>query len=544
MQALIAQLNPTIGDLDGNTRKILSTLLRAREKKIEVVVFPELSITGYPPSDFLFQESFIAATQKKLEEILPATKGMFVVVGLPRINPAKKEKPLHNSAAVIADGKLLGYYDKQLLPTYDVFDERRYFEPGHETKVWEYKGKKIAVVICEDMWQHAGLTDVAIYPKDPIEELIPLKPDLLINLSASPYHFQKSDTRTRVCAKGAETLKCPTILCCQVGGNDQLVFDGYSLYLSGNGELLGLAKGFEEDELIIDLNAPICPCPHEFDPWHDLYYAIVLGLRDYFEKSGFTKACLGLSGGIDSALVATIAADALGPKNVLGVTMPSCYSSKGSVDDSKKLAENLGIDYLCIPIEEAFSKYLDILSPHFAGKESDVTEENLQSRIRGMILMALSNKHGYVVLSTGNKSELALGYCTLYGDMCGGLGVISDVIKTHVYELCRWINREKEIIPQSILDKPPSAELRPDQRDTDSLPDYAIVDAVLRSYVEDYLSPTEVAEKHDLPLELVTDLIQRVHRAEYKRRQSSPGIRVSKKSFGTGRIYPIVQKWR
>lgn len=543
MKTLIAQLNPTVGDLAGNSAKIISTLGRARAQGVDLVLFPELVITGYPPSDFLFQEAFIDAAEQKVGEILSETVGMLVFVGLPRRNHAKGGKSLYNSCAVLGDGKLLGFYDKGLLPTYDVFDERRYFEPGSCVRTWQWKGKTIGVTICEDIWGHAGLPGMN-YPRDPVAELLPLKPDLVVNLSASPYHFEKREIRFQVCAKAAETLKCPLLFCSQVGGNDQLVFDGCSLVVDGKGNLLQMARGFVEEELLIDLEevgaAQEAP---SFDSLRDLYKALCLGVRDYFHKSGFQKACLGLSGGIDSALVAVIAAEALGPENVLGVAMPSRYSSPGSLSDAKALAENLGIGFTEISIEEPFSAYLSVLEPHFEGKGPNIAEENLQARVRGMLLMALSNKLGYIVLSTGNKSELALGYCTLYGDMCGGLGVISDVTKGRVYELARFLNREREVIPRSSIEKPPSAELRVGQKDTDSLPDYAIVDAVLEGYVEEYLSPEEIAKAHSLPLSLVTDLVTRIHRAEYKRRQSPPGIRVTKKAFSLGRIYPIVQKW-
>lgn len=543
MRILVAQLNLIIGDLEGNTQKIIETLDRARSKEVDVVLFPELTICGYPPEDLMLHRSFIEAMDEYLEKIIRASARLFVVVGVVRKNTGKGEKSLFNSAAIIEEGKLLGYQDKWLLPTYDVFDERRYFEPGSDMRVWKYKGKKIGVIICEDIWQHAGYVDCTKYHRDPVQELEKHKPDVLLNLSASPYQYQKPDMRVTVCTKAARTLKCPVLLCCQVGGNDQLVFDGYSVYVDKKGNLSQLAKGFEEDEMIIDIQSESEACPMSYEPIRDLYSALVLGVRDYFHKSGFKKGCLGLSGGIDSALVACIAVDALGKEHVLGIAMPSRYSSRSSVSDAKALAERLGIGYEEVSIEKPFQSFLDLLHPHFHGMAADVTEENLQARIRGMILMAFSNKLGHVVLSTGNKSEMAMGYCTLYGDMCGGLSVISDVTKTQVYELARWINREKEIIPISTIDKAPSAELRPNQKDSDSLPDYVIVDKVLQAYIEDCLSPEEISKKHHLPIELVLDLVRRIHRAEYKRRQAAPGIRVSKKAFRVGRKYPIVQGW-
>jgi len=543
MRILVSQLNPTIGNLEGNTNKILQTLERARMLAVDIVLFPELTICGYPPEDLLLHPSFIDAIDQCLERIVHASYGIAAVVGLPRRNLQAQGKPLYNSAAIIEDGKLIGYQDKWLLPTYDVFDERRYFEPGGTMQVWNFKGKKAGVNICEDIWQHAGFISGTRYPRDPVLELLPYKPDFLLNLSASPYQFQKPDVRVSVCAKAAKTLKCPVILCCQVGANDQLVFDGYSVYVDKEGHLRQLGKGFAEDDMVIDLDAAACPCEFHYDQMHDLYRALVLGLRDYFHKSGFRQGCLGLSGGIDSALVACIAVDALGKENVLAINMPSRYSSKEAIADAKALAKTLGIEYKEIPIEGPFQDYLELLQPLFAGKGPDTTEENLQSRIRGMILMAVSNKLGYVVMSTGNKSEMGMGYCTLYGDMAGGLSVISDVTKTQVYSLCRWINRDREIIPLGTIERPPSAELRPDQKDSDSLPDYAIVDTVLQAYVEDYLSPQEIAQKYNLSFELVIDLVRRIHRAEYKRRQGAPGIRVTKKAFRVGRRYPIVQGW-
>lgn len=543
MRILVAQLNPIIGDMEGNTQKIVRTLDRAREKEADIVLFSELCLCGYPPEDLLLHPSFIDAQEKYLEKVVRASARLMVVVGVVRRNPSKGEKPIFNSAAVIYDGKLLGYEDKRLLPTYDVFDERRYFEPGTTTHMWELKGKKFGVLICEDIWQHAGYVSYTHYARDPVLDLKPLKPDFVLNLSASPYQFQKPDIRVKVCSKCAKTLNCPVVLCCQVGGNDQLVFDGYSIYVDTEGNLLQVAKGFEEDEMIVDLEAKACPSTFTYDPIHDLYHALVLGVRDYFHKSGFKKGCLGLSGGVDSALVACIGVDALGKENVLAIGMPSRYSSPGSISDAEVLCRNLELEMLKIPIEEPFQIFLDLLNPFFQGKAPDITEENIQARIRGMILMAISNKLGYIVMSTGNKSEMGLGYCTLYGDMCGGLGVISDVTKKQVYELCRWINREREIIPQSTIDKAPSAELRPNQKDTDSLPEYDTIDKVLQGYVEEYLSPNEIAQKYDLPIEVVIDLVHRIHRAEYKRRQAAPGIRVSKKAFRVGRRYPIVQGW-
>lgn len=544
MKVLVAQLDPTIGDLKGNVKKVLQVLDHARSLGADVALFPEMTLCGYPPEDLVLHRDFVEAVEDALQEVIPHTKGVMALVGLVRRNLSSGQMPLLNSAAIIQDGKLVGFHDKWLLPTYDVFDERRYFEPGRDLRVWPWRGKKIALLICEDIWQHAGYVGYTKYPYDPVLEYQKYAPDLLLNMSASPYQFQKPDVRVKVCQKAAKTLSCPVILCCQVGANDQLVFDGYSVYVDKEGSLRQLGKGFAEDEMLVDLEAPACPCPFEYDAIQDLYKALALGTRDYFHKQGFKEGIVGLSGGIDSALVACIAVEALGKENVRGLAMPSRFSSSSSIADAKALAKNLGIRFDEAPIEPAFEAYLKLLKPLFEGRKEDIAEENIQSRIRGMILMALSNKFGSLVLSTGNKSEMAMGYCTLYGDMAGGLAVISDVTKAQVYALARFINREKEIIPRSSIEKAPSAELRPGQKDTDTLPDYAIVDAVLQGYVEDGLTPEEIASKHNLPLSLAEDLVRRIHKAEYKRRQAPPGIRVSKKAFRVGRKYPIVQGWR
>lgn len=543
MKVLVAQLDPTIGDFSGNIQKIIHALEHAQKEKADVVLFPELVVCGYPPEDLVLHDHFVTSCEETLQKIIPHTKGLMVLVGLVRRNLAHGEKALLNSAAIIQDGKIVGFHDKALLPTYDVFDERRYFEPGTEFKAWVWKGKKIGVLICEDIWQHAGYVGDTRYACDPVLEYQKLKIDLLLNLSASPYQYQKSDIRVKVCQKAAKTLKCPVILCAQVGANDQLVFDGYSVYINEKAELCQLAKGFEADLMMVDLASKSCMLSFKYDAIGDLYQALVLGTRDYFQKQNFRKAILGLSGGIDSALTACIAVEALGKENVYALAMPSKFNSASSLKDAQGLAKNLGIEMDVVHIDGIYETYLKTLTSFFQGKPLDITEENIQSRIRGMILMALSNKLGYLLISTGNKSELAMGYCTLYGDMAGGLGVIADVNKTQVYMLSRWINREKEIIPQSTIDKPPSAELRPDQRDTDTLPDYAIVDSVLQAYVEDLMTPEEIVNKYSFPLELVLDLIHRIHASEYKRRQSAPGIRVTKKAFRVGRRYPIVQKW-
>lgn len=542
MRLALAQINPTIGDFAGNKAKIVQALDRAKRERVDLLLFSELTITGYPPEDFLLHKDFVEKAQKTLEEILPFTKGVAAVIGLPRANTQNLEKGLFNSAAILSDGKLLGYQDKCLLPTYDVFDERRYFEPGSEYTLFDIAGKKVAITICEDIWQHAGKAIYTTYRKDPVEMIAPLKPDLLLNLSASPYNTSKYDVRLEVVKSAAKTLKCPIALCNQVGGNDSLLFDGYSVVVNENGDVVEKLKGFEEDFKIIEHFTPQ-KTPIQ-DSIADLHSALVMGIRDYFHKSGFKKACLGLSGGIDSAVVACLAVEALGSENVLGVALPSRYSSESSLTDAKALAENLHINLKTISIEEPFKAYLTILEPHFANFQPDLTEENLQSRIRGMILMALSNKMGYIVLSTGNKSEMAMGYTTLYGDLTGGLSVISDVVKEKVYDLARYINKDSQIIPESTLTKAPSAELRPNQKDSDSLPPYDIIDKVLEGYVERHETAEEISKKHHIDLALVNTLIDKIHRSEYKRRQAPPGLRVTEKAFSVGRRFPIVQKFR
>lgn len=542
MRILLAQINPTIADLKGNTERIIRAIHHAKKQKADLILFPELAISGYPPEDFLLLPHFLKGVEESLNQIIQVSSELTVVVGLPRQHPNRIGKYLHNSVAVIHDRKLLGFQDKILLPTYDVFDERRYFEPGEVTKIWEIQGKKIAITICEDIWQHSDFIQSTYYNRDPVFELQGYKPDFLINLSASPYSIDKFYKRLQVCLRVATSLQCPVLFCNQVGGNDSLIFDGYSLYIRPDG-LIQCAKGFVEDEMLVDL-AEERSCLHvNRNMIDDLYQALVLGVRDYFHKLGFGKACLGLSGGIDSALVACIAADALGAQNVLVIAMPSRFSSKESSRDAKQLAHKLGVQYKEISIEEPFESYLHLLAPHFEGKDTDITEENLQARIRGMLLMAFANKFGYIVLSTGNKSEFAMGYSTLYGDMCGGLAVISDLTKQQVYALAHWVNRHEEVIPWHTINRPPSAELRPDQKDSDSLPDYAILDNVLCAYVEDHLSPKQIAEKFDYPLKLVEDLVKRIHQNEYKRRQAPPGLRISEKAFSVGRRFPIVQQW-
>ncbi|MCB1148703.1 MAG: NAD+ synthase [Chlamydiia bacterium] len=527
MLLYLAQLNPIVGDIAGNGEKILHHIRKAEEQGAEIVLFPELALTGYPPQDLLLLPQFMADVELFLERIAAEVKSAAVVLGLPRVNPHGKEKPLYNSAAILQRGKVIGFQDKMLLPTYDVFDERRYFEPHIKPRLWKIAGKQVAITICEDIWYTSELS--AHYR--------PLKPELLLNLSASPFSVEKPNTRLRVCQNASEGVGCPVVLCNQAGGNDSLLFDGRSVHVSGQ-EVLHLAPGFCETGLLWDLDVKESVAP-KFDWVEDLRAALVMGIKDYFSKLGLKKALLGLSGGIDSAVVAALAVEALGAENVKALLLPSRYSSEGSILDAEELARNLKIAHEVISIEPVFESYLAQLEPYFEGRPFDVTEENLQARIRGAILMAFSNKFGALVLSTGNKSEMAMGYSTLYGDMVGGLGVLSDVTKRQVYALARSYPE----IPEAILTKPPSAELKENQKDSDSLPDYDIIDNVLEDYIISHQSAEQIAAKHGYAQKLVEELIRRIHQNEYKRRQSAPGLRVSEKAFSIGRRFPIVQKY-
>ncbi|MGM0439866.1 MAG: NAD+ synthase [Chlamydiota bacterium] len=541
MKILACQINPTVGDLKANANKIIN-LIKKYRSAYDLLVFPELSLSGYPPEDLLLMPEFLAEHQQQLQNIIPHVENTSVILGVFRSCGHHYNKPLHNSAALISDGQILGYHDKMLLPTYDVFDELRYFQPGKNISTWQIGSKKIAITICEDIWHHVHHREN--YPTNPLEELQHQQPDLLINISASPFDIGKPLRRQNTAVRAATTLGCPTILCNQVGANDSLIFDGHSLYVSDKGEILQQAQGFQEDILALDLSQSYYPIYTQHSDLSNLYQALVLGVKDYFAKQNFQSACLGLSGGIDSAVVACIAVDALGAENVWSVMMPSRYSSQASIDDARQLIKTLQIKNLEIPIEAPFQSYLDLLTPHLKGREPDTTEENLQARIRGNILMALSNRYGHLILSTGNKSELALGYCTLYGDMTGGLAVIADIPKTTLYRLAHWINSKEEIIPDNIIVKPPSAELRPNQKDTDALPEYEVVDNILEGYIINHKTTKQIAQDYNLPLALVEDIIAKIHRNEYKRRQAPIGLRVTNKAFSKGRQFPIVQQWR
>lgn len=544
MRILIAQLNPTIGDLHGNTEKVLETLRSARDDHIDIVVFPEMTLCGYAPDDLVLHDTFIDEMERYLDIIVKESKGIACVVGLIRRNPMREEKGLLNSAAVISHGKLLGFHDKWLLPTYDVFNERRYFSRGRSVQVFSIKGMRIGVVICEDMWQNAG-EEIAgtTYPWDPVKELAVYKPDILINQTASPFQSRKADIRVKVCRAAAQTLNCPVVYACQVGANGPIIFDGYSLFVDEHGDLRQMAKGFQEDFMVIDLKQKTNVIPFDHDQMYDIYSALRLGVRDYFAKSRQTKAVLGLSGGIDSAVVACIARDAIGAENVHGVFMPTRFTSKESHEDAKKLAGNLGIKFERIDIDESYQHFINLLDPYLhlekKKEDEDVTEENLQARIRAIILMAFSNKENALLLCTGNKSELALGYCTLYGDMCGAISVIGDLLKTETYQLAHWMNREWEMIPERILQKAPSAELKHHQKDTDTLPPYEIIDKVIRGYVEDCSNIEDIAKNNNIDVAIVKSVVRRIYKAEHKRRQAAPSLRISKKSFSYGRQKPL-----
>jgi NAD+ synthase (glutamine-hydrolysing) len=538
----LAQLDTTVGDLPGNEAKILAVYKRGVEAGAEIVVSPELSITGYPPRDLLLKKRFVAQNLEVLERLAAATASVGLLVGYVGRRDERPGRELTNSIALLQNGKIVTTRTKTLLPTYDVFDEDRYFEPATENSPAKWNGQTLGLTICEDIWNDQDFWPERRYQHNPPVELAEAGAGIIFNISASPWHLGKNQTRYDMLRSIATKTRRPVVFCNQVGGNDELIFDGCSLVFDGSGELIAQGKLFEEDFILVDVGGKskqqhVLPCDEEL-----VYKALVLGLRDYFVKCGFTTAVLGLSGGIDSALTACIAVDALGSKNVRGVSLPSQYSSQGSLDDARVLAERLGIQYDVIPIKAAFETTKTQLKPIFNGKPEDTTEENLQARLRGVILMALSNKFGSLLLTTGNKSELAVGYCTLYGDMCGGLAVISDVPKTMIYRISKWINREKEIIPAASITKPPSAELRPNQTDQDSLPPYDTLDAILDAYVVQGKAASEIVEA-GFDEEMVRKVIRLIDLNEYKRRQAAPGLKVTSKAFGMGRRIPIAQRY-
>jgi len=539
----LGQINPTVGDFQNNAAKIIEYAQRARSAGAELVVFSELCVCGYPPRDLVEKPSFVTANCRAATEIAQNTRGVAVIVGL--VTPAQAEtgKSVMNSAALLRDGRMEFVQSKMLLPTYDVFDEARNFAPAKKQEVIPLDKRKLALTVCEDAWNDKHFWDRRLYGIDPVEMLMTAGGNFLINISASPFHLGKREFRTRMLAAIARQYKVPLVMVNQVGGNDQLVFDGSSLALGPDGAVVAQAESFAEDLVFLDtetLAGDLHPQVEGLEA--SAYAALVLGTRDYVRKCGFQRVIVGLSGGIDSALTACIAVDALGPDNVTGVSMPGPYSSRGSSDDARALATNLGIHFEVLRISEVFDDFRKTLKPVFAGRPEDVTEENLQARIRGTLLMALSNKFGALVLTTGNKSELAVGYCTLYGDMVGGMAVISDVPKTLVYRLANHLNALRPVIPKSTLEKPPSAELRPNQTDQDTLPPYEVLDTILEDYIEDLKTPEQIASERPYDLELVRNVARMVERSEYKRQQAAPGIKITEKAFGMGRRFPIAQK--
>jgi len=549
MRIAIAQLNLTVGDIAANERLILSAYQRGVEAGAELVVCPELSVTGYPPRDLLLRPAFVRASREAIQRLAAATGEVGLLVGFVDENPVRPGRPVFNAAALLQRGAVLAVRHKTLLPTYDVFDEDRYFEPATGNAPVEFNGRRIGITICEDIWNDADLWPERRYRPDPAADLAAAGAEILFNLSASPWHLGKERTRHELLHRLARRTGRPVVYCNLVGGNDELVFDGQSVAFDGQGRLLAQADPFAEDFRVIDVRAEGGQTPRIFPSEELLHGALVLGTRDYLHKCGFKAAVLGLSGGIDSAVVACLAVSALGAGNVRGLSLPSQYSSQGSLDDARDLAAILGIGYDVVPIQPPFEAVKGQMHALFAGRAEDVAEENMQARLRGVILMAMSNKFGSRLLTTGNKSELAVGYCTLYGDMCGGLAVISDVPKTWVYRLARWINSDavarglRPPIPEPTITKPPSAELRPNQTDQDSLPPYDVLDAILEQYVVDQRSPAEIRAAGFRPAD-VARVVKLIDGAEYKRRQAAPGLKVTTKAFGVGRRIPVAQRWR
>ena len=542
MKIALAQINPTVGDFDGNAERILHAADEARGQGAELVVFPEMAVVGYPPRDLVEKPSFVKANLQALDRLAAEIKGIAAVIGFVDLNRDETGKRLLNAAAFVRNGQVEAVQPKTLLPTYDVFDERRYFEPAREGTPVELNGRQVGLSICEDVWTAEGQWPHPRYREDPITRLCEKGADVLVNLSASPFTLDKRETRKDVLASHAREYGAPLIYVNQVGGNDELVFDGNSMVFDGKGRLVAQAADFEEDLLLVDLDA----LPEEMEDAASTgiasaHKALILGTRDYVRKCGFGQVVVGLSGGIDSAVTAAVAAAALGPGNVFGVSMPSRFSSEGSLSDAETLARNLGIAYQVIPIEKAHQALLDMLEPVFEGGEPGLAGENLQARIRGSVLMALANRFGRLVLATGNKSELAAGYCTLYGDMCGALAVIGDLPKMRVYELARRINRDGEVIPAGTLAKAPSAELRPNQTDQDSLPPYELLDRISQAYVEEHRDLDEIVAS-GVPADVAADTLRRIDLNEYKRRQAAPVLKITSKAFGHGRRVPIAKR--
>jgi NAD+ synthase/NAD+ synthase (glutamine-hydrolysing) len=543
MKIALAQFNPTVGDFEGNSARILSLAEKARQRGADLAVFSELCLCGYLPQDLLERPSFIDRNHWELKE-LAAKLPLPCIVGYAGRVKNGTGKSIANKAALICGGRVVFEQSKMLLPTYDVFDESRYFQPAGKQFAYGFGKEQLGITICEDVWNDKKFWAECRYDRDPVTELIAQGITVLLNISASPYTIDKRALRLEMLQSIAVNQHRPIVYVNQVGGDDSLIFDGASMALTAEGKVAAQALAFEEDLVLFDTVTGVGEIHAQ--PREEIAYAyraLITGTQDYVRKCGFKKVLVGLSGGIDSSVVAAIAVDALGAGNVLGVSMPGPYSSEGSKADAKALAQNLGIEFITLPIGGVFDAYQQALAPAFASRPADVTEENIQARIRGNYLMAISNKFGSMVLSTGNKSELAVGYCTLYGDMAGGLAVISDVPKLMVYELANWINRERELIPRSSIEKVPSAELRPNQKDEDSLPPYDVLDRILKAYIEDLHSPQEIADHYGFDLQLVRDIALLVDRTEYKRKQAAPGLKITSRAFGFGRPFPIAQRF-
>ncbi|MGA3127848.1 MAG: NAD+ synthase [Candidatus Korobacteraceae bacterium] len=543
MKIALAQINPTVGDFTGNADKLRQYAACARSRGAELAVFPELCVCGYPPRDLVELPAFVARSRQVLEQLAAEFTDLAIIAGFPSPAASETGKTVMNSAALLRHGSIDFIQSKRLLPTYDVFDEMRTFAPASVQRLFSIAGHSIALTICEDVWNDKAFWQRRLYDADPVEELLRAGGDIVLNISASPFHVGKPELRQAMLASIARRHKVPVLMVNQVGGNDSLVFDGSSLALAPSGETIAQAMSFEEDLILVDtasMTGDIHPQLSGVEA--TAYAALVLGTRDYVRKCGFRKVVVGLSGGIDSALTAVIAVDALGAENVIGIAMPSQYSSEGSITDARELAANLGIRFEVVAIQEIFQAYRAALAGVFHGLAEDVTEENLQARARGGLLMALANKFSALVLTTGNKSELGVGYCTLYGDMVGGLAVISDVPKTLVYRLARYVNSQRPVIPQASITKPPSAELRPGQKDSDSLPPYDVLDRILEEYVGNLKSAPEIAALTGFDDEVIRLVIGLIDGSEYKRQQAAPGIRISTKAFGLGRRFPIAAR--
>jgi NAD+ synthase/NAD+ synthase (glutamine-hydrolysing) len=544
MKIALAQFNPTVGDFEGNAARIVSLATQAKQRGADLAVFSELCVCGYLPLDLLERPAFIERNHETLKCIAMQMPLPAIVGYAGRVERDRAGKSIANKAALIDEGRVVFEQSKMLLPTYDVFDESRYFQPGERQYVYGLDREQLGITVCEDVWNDKTFWANPLYARDPVTELVAQGSSVLLNISASPYTLEKRTLRLQMLRSLARHHRRPIVYVNQVGGDDSLIFDGASIAITPDGRIAAQAKAFEEDVVLFDTvtgEGDIHAQPDDEIAY--AYQALVTGTRDYVRKCRFSKTIVALSGGIDSAVVASIAVAALGPDNVLGVSMPGPYSSEGSRTDARALADNLGIEFLTIPIGEVFQSYRKVLEPAFGGRKPDTTEENIQARIRGNYLMALSNKFGSMVLSTGNKSESAVGYCTLYGDMAGGLAVISDVPKMMVYELAEYINRERELIPHSTITKPPSAELRPDQKDTDSLPPYEVLDRILKAYIEEVKAPEQIAAELGSDLKLVREIAALVDRNEYKRKQAAPGLKITSRAFGFGRPFPIAQRF-